>query len=71
MTETYLTLPAAADRLDMDLRYLRRRLAMADRRGLFISAPDEDPNWDARGVPVDWTGFEDALRIARNGVTPA
>ena len=33
--------------------------------GFFISAPDEDPDWDTPRNPVDWSGFVSALAKAR------
>lgn len=35
--------------------------------GFFISAPNEDPDWDTPREEVDWTGFEEALATARGG----
>jgi hypothetical protein len=34
--------------------------------GLLLSAPGEEPNYDTPSVPVDWTGLEDALKVARS-----
>ena len=31
-----------------------------------IAAPDEEPDWDTPRVPVDWSGFKDALTRARD-----
>lgn len=31
----------------------------------YLSAPGEEPEWDTPRVPVDWTGFEQALTNAR------
>ena len=28
----------------------------------FISAPGEEPEWDTPHVPVDWTGFANAVK---------
>ena len=32
---------------------------------LFISAPGEDPDWNTPSVPVDWTGFGQAVQTVR------
>ena len=31
----------------------------------YISAPGEDPDWNTPSVPVDWTGFGQAVQTVR------
>jgi len=33
--------------------------------GFFLSAPDEEPDWDTPSGIVDWIGFEAALNASR------
>ena len=32
---------------------------------LYISAPGEDPDWNTPNVPIDWTGFDQAVQTVR------
>lgn len=52
-----------------NVHYLRRATIrdgrIDDWQGYYISAPDETPDWDTPKCEVDWAGFEDAVRIAR------
>ncbi|MFA5054092.1 MAG: hypothetical protein WC565_08530 [Parcubacteria group bacterium] len=36
--------------------------------GFFLSAPDEEPDWDAPRGPVDWSGFAEAINTHRGKI---
>lgn len=56
--------------LDYSLRNIKLASdgSIAEWDGKFISAPDEEPNWDTPKVAVDWTGFEDRIKTIQNEI---